>query len=369
MKRRRTKRCGAFTAVAMALTATFPAMTMTTVLSFEERSSPTTHQPWMSNTQSITPKTSWWAPSMGYTSAHVDEERRSGVTPGTSFDFFPPSNENHQEELSIPPRSDAAAPSLPNDPVAAMQLRNAIHQAACDALIYQGRWRYCVAVWDERLLEWMQGAACPGNFWTPKTYLVVAAQGNMDMHVDDHSIWQHWEGSRRLELSSTADDPARATAAAADNVKKLRSLASRILPRLSNSGHKSTDIPVFDTMVIPSCRLQRLLHQVAAAAAAAEDSRASESRANQHHGKHKRPKKKKQKNQDVPWIVPVMSSDRTLLLPSLKVLQAAKQLLVVQTTEDIEFHETHMGGPLQELFPNALWLETIIRMPPPRSCR
>ena len=74
-----------------------------------------------------------------------------------------------------------------------------------------------------------------------------------------------WEGVKPLILSGfTAEtDSTQATAAAAENVKKLRSLASRILPRLDNSGRKEMDFPVFDTLVITSFQLESVLQDVA----------------------------------------------------------------------------------------------------------
>lgn len=314
----------------------------------------------------------------------VNEQRNNqGVVPGTSryFDsFFPPP----EQTLQLQQQSSIYSPStfLPDDPAAALQLRNAIHQAACNSLIYNGRWRYCVGVWDEGLLEWLVDAAAPGNFWTPKTYLVVATSDNenenpngMEVHFDfnEHPIWQEWEGTKPLRLSSTVPavdnntvDNAVAAAASSENVKKLRSLASRILPRLSNSGQRATDLPVFDTLIVTSCQLQSLLQEVAVAAA--KEKAASEAHSHHHNNHHsrsnrrkKKKKRKRQKNQDMPWVVPVSSSstDALLLLPSLKVLQAAKQLIVVQTTETVEFDETLLeSSSVEELFPQALWLET-----------
>jgi hypothetical protein len=291
----------------------------------------------------------WWPPSSSMTS----REERSGIVPGSSRDYHLRHQRNGVAEDSTPDsipddqqQHFQESSWLPNDPLAAATLRNTIHQAACNSLIYENRWKFCLAVWDDRMLDWLIGTACPGNFWTPRTYVILAT-GDDNIDNDNHPVWQEWEGSKTIALSLNGSP--------SEGVRKLRSLASRILPRLCNSGRRETDLPVFDLVVVTSSQLQGLLNQVAAEARMKVMMEA-EKQDQQSATTNKRGKKrKKQKIQDVPWVVPLSSDPLPRIMLSLHVLQAAKQVVVVQDTES---WKVEVDLPLEELLPQCLWLAT-----------
>ncbi|KAG7343376.1 hypothetical protein IV203_021321 [Nitzschia inconspicua] len=326
-----------------------------------------------------TPSSQWWPPSSTTVGSFRSStgDRKTGIIPGSSreYDLYPHQQEQEQQQQQQQHRwlgtdeIHAGNPSsphsqqslstvsrnLPVDPLAAARLRNAVHQAACDALIYQNRWKFCIAVWDEQLLDWLVGTACPGSFWTPRTYMVLAATttttitGGMQQH--DHPIWYEWEGTKRVILSLNGSP--------SESVQKLRSLASRILPRLSNSGRRETDLPVFDTIILTSSQLQNLLNQVSS------EIRTNHLTAEQNHlqqqqmdnKKRRKKKRNKQKTKDEPWVIALESNPQSGIVLSLNVLKAAKQLIVVQDTKSWNID---LDCSVEEILPQCLWLETSV---------
>ncbi|KAG7372543.1 hypothetical protein IV203_018686 [Nitzschia inconspicua] len=319
-----------------------------------------------------TPSSKWWPPSSttvgSFRSSAVD--RKTGIIPGSSreYDLYPHQEDKEEQRRLGPDEPHGGTPSsphtqqslstvsrkLPVDPLAAARLRNAVHQAACDALIYQNRWKFCIAVWDEQLLDWLVGTACPGSFWTPRTYMVLAAATTTitsGMQQHDHPIWYEWEGTKRVILSLNGSP--------SESVQKLRSLASRILPRLSNSGRRETDIPVFDTIILTSSQLQNLLNQVAS------EMRTNHLNAERNHlqqqqmynKKRRKKKRKKQKTKDEPWVIALESNPQSGIVLSLNVLKAAKQLIVVQ---DTGCWNIDLDCSVEEFIPQCLWLETSV---------
>lgn len=314
------------------------------------------------STSAATVTSNWWPPSSSATISSVPVDRRrpgNGTGSSRGYDLYHSQDRvvliqeqtetmlTNNDDYSTAECSPKGGRFLPIDPIAAAMLQNSIRQAACDSLIYGNRWKFCLAVWDDRLLDWLIGTACPGNFWTPKTYMITMATSNDDTSIDTHAVWHEWEGAKTVKL------PARDISAEA--VRKLRSLASRILPRLSNSGRRESDVPVFDTVIVTSSQLQCLLNQVAAEEARTEAVRREHQESAG--SKKRRKKRKKHKVQDVPWVVSVpTSSESSISMLSLNVLQCAKQLIVVQ---DVDSWNVDMeDSSLKELLPQCLWLET-----------
>jgi hypothetical protein len=278
----------------------------------------------------------WWPPSSRRGSSASLMDKTQGIVPGSfcEFDLY------HQHQQ---PNHEMHLHALPHDPLAAVTLRNIVHQAACDALIYNSRWKFCMAVWDDRLLDWLIEAACPGNFWTPKTYMVLATADETTergVTIEDHLIWHHWEGTKAMFLSSDSDP--------SDGTKKLRSLASRILPRLSNSGRRATDLPVFDTVIMSSSQLLRLRDHVESELQAQTDMSLKINNA-------RRTKRRKATLQNMPWVISLPSNSQPLNILSLNVLQAAKQVVVVC---DRDSWNVDWNGILEETRTQYIWLGT-----------
>jgi hypothetical protein len=298
----------------------------------------------MATTVTIT--SNWWPPSSRMSPSTSFLDKKQGIVPESSREF----ELYHQRQQNqfvydydfTPTKSHYQA--LPHDPLAATMLRNIVHQAACDALIYNKRWKFCMAVWDDRLLDWLIEAACPGNFWTPRTYLILATAGKtttLGVRVEEHLIWHHWEGTKVMFLSSDGDP--------SDGVKKLRSLASRVLPRMSNSGHRATDLPVFDIVIITSSQLLCLLDYVESKSPEQAD---RSSKINNTH----RTKRKKSKLHSMPWVISLPSNPLSRNMLSWNALQAAKQVVVVHDTDS---WNVDWNGPLREKLPQFIWLGTL----------
>lgn len=304
----------------------------------------------------------WWPPSFSMVSSSATlAGKMPGIDPGSprEYDLYrsqPPMVLIEEQTDTIVTNDNTAeclpkeGTVLPIDPEAAVILQNTIRQAACNALIYENRWRFCLAVWDDRLLDWLVGTACPGNFWTPKTYMITMETSHDENSMDTHAIWHEWEGAKTVKLPSSDSS--------AEAVRKLRSLASRILPRLSNSGRRESDVPVFDIVIVTSFQLQCLLNQAAQDETNMETARIEQQEIAS--SMKRRKKRKKQKVQDVPWVISVpKSSESSISILSLNVLQCAKQLIVVQ---DVDSWNVALlkDTTIEELLPQCLWLETSV---------
>jgi hypothetical protein len=300
-----------------------------------------------------------WPPSSWMDSSASFMDTKQGIVPGLPWKFD--WNHQHQQSQSVhhSPKEPLVVTqemdwqALSRDGLAAATLRNIVHQAACDALIYDKRWRYCIAVWDDRLLDWLVEAASTGNFWTPKTYLILSTTDkarNIGVNIEEHPVWHHWEGTKAVFLSSDSDP--------ADGVKTLRSLPTRTLPRVSDSGHRSTDIPVFDTLIITSSQLQSLLNHVESLSRVQAD---RSLKINHHDSCTRRKKRKSTILQNMPWVISIPCYPQPRNILSWNVLQVAKQVIVVQDTNDWNFNWSEtMGGTLS----NCIWLGTF----PERRC-
>lgn len=275
-------------------------------------------------------------------------------------------------------------------------VRNIVRSAACHSI--QERGRFCVAIdgcFTESngssnsavMSDMLKGTSDRGGaYWTSKTTLLNArhpccstaavsvTNKKSNGHTreiklyddeDDNSksilhnqqetlqlLRNEWVGTKATLPSLLPGD---AVVQAADYVKKLRSLPTKVLPRMSNSGRAATDIPVLDLIILMiSDDEDGILHYLTTT----EDENTNK----------KKKGRKKKKKKHVPWVVPVgnnsnkkgnLSSNSVTL--SLPVLNAAKRVLVVVTETAAANDETrskirNWKSTLQRAIPKATWI-------------
>ena len=309
-------------------------------------------------------------------------------------------------------------------------VRNIVRSAACHSI--QERGRFCVAIdgcftLTERIgnggtenknatmtmSDMLEGTSDRGgSYWTSKTTLIHARHPCCDKaafsaavtkHNSDgnsqspgigkkrceddnskHSTMVHtnqeatlqllrdeWVGTKATLPSIIHTRDAVAVVQAADYVKKLRSIPTKILPRMSNSGRAATDIPVLDLillMIKDDEDKNGIRHYLTTTENEGED------KAEHKNNKRKGRRKKKKKKKHVPWVVPVgndstnkegnlSSSTSVTLTLSLPVLNAAKRVLVVvaeteTASENDKSRSTirNWKSSLQQAIPKATWI-------------
>jgi hypothetical protein len=262
-------------------------------------------------------------------------------------------------------------------------IHNTIRQCVCDTLIYEThRYKFCFAVTDDRLIEYLSGVGDRKGsaWWTSKTYVIYISS---EMHSRVLSDSQ-WEGIKYLHLLTAATN-ADADSAAEINTKKLRSLGSKILPRLCTSGRSSTDIPVFDLLIVSYEQIvsliqiekeeeqKRQLRQQQQQLQEKEGNNHSHKMSNNQKRKQQQQRKrkerqKKQKKKTIimkPWVVPSIN-DRNGISLSLQVIQSAKHVVVVKhtTTIDSVLYDDDGGNDdrsIQDVVPNAILVDDTTR--------
>jgi len=259
---------------------------------------------------------------------------------------------------------DTEYSSVDNYDIDSSVLRRRVRAAAAQAIEERGH--FCLGVGlcgavrsDENaifdsLATLLEGACNDDDddtWWTRKTTMIFATQQQRRM-IDDSSyssaaergdeaekdllvsrIQQNWKGTKVLSVSAP---PLTTTAAAqqqhalwcSENVRLLRSLPTKVLPRLGNSGHTDTDLPVADLIVLATngAEQQHVRDddvQLYPIEPPIEDQPGERPK--------KRRKKKKKKKQQVPWVVPASNG----ITWSFPVFRAAKQVVVVAIEQNL----------------------------------
>jgi hypothetical protein len=265
-------------------------------------------------------------------------------------------------------------------------IHNTIRQCVCDTLIYEThRYKFCFAVTDDRLIEYLSGVGDHKGsaWWTSKTYMIYISSENHSTVLSD----SRWEGIKYLHLLTAATN-ADADSAAEINTKNLRSLGSKILPRLCTSGRSSTDIPVFDLLIVSYEQIvsliqiekeeeeqkwqlrqqQQLLLQEKEGNNHSHKMSNNQKRKQQQRKQKERQKKQKKKTIIMkPWVIPSIN-DRNGISLSLHVIQSAKQVVVVKHTtidsvlyDDDDDDDGSDDRSIQDVLPNAILVDDTTR--------
>ena len=244
-------------------------------------------------------------------------------------------------------------------------LQDLIRNSACDSILERGR--FCLAIGDQQqgqglqrnddsslLCHLLDGIASHSE-WIPKTTLMYADQDILSDR-EDSSLFQieaEWKdaqiidpisnnrGKRNTKSKTPHQDIIQLSCS--EYVRKLRSLSSKILPRLSNSGRTDTDVPVLD-LVILVINENDSNEGGRAYPKEVDDLEDHHHQQQQQKKKRKKNKKKKKKATNIPWVVPVDNHDGTSptsITLSLPVLKAAKQVVVVVAGEMGGEHHLH----------------------------